>query len=358
MWKVFQRFFWFCSGAAPLILEKCPSEANKYIGIGATVFFTGLFASLSGSYALFTVFKSVELSALFGLFWGAMIFNLDRYIVSSMKKEGQFWREFRFATPRLILTFMLAVVISKPLELKIFEKEINTELVLVEQRVFKEQEDQLKERYQIKIDILTKRIDGFNSQIAEKTATRDELRLTAQKEADGSGGTGQRSLGPVYQIKKQNADKADEELKRVTTRLTPLIDKEQKELAKTEGEMNAQLRQLEKDRGSYDGLAARIEALDSLSAKRSAINSANWFIFILFIVIETAPLFVKLLAPKGPYDEMLTLHEHTYQAHRRQQMDKIDRAPDVMLKVVEGMPVVETDEDKIRQKTAQTRVNP
>ena len=28
-------FFWFCSGADLAILEKCPTERSKYVGIGA-----------------------------------------------------------------------------------------------------------------------------------------------------------------------------------------------------------------------------------------------------------------------------------------------------------------------------------
>jgi hypothetical protein len=30
---------------------------------------------------------------------------------------------------------------------------------------------------------------------------------------------------------------------------------------------------------------------------------------LLFIAIETAPIFVKLISPRGPYDELLELHE-------------------------------------------------
>src|SRR5690242_9548736 len=111
-------FFWFCSGADTEILKKCPSETAKYTGIGATVFFTGVFAFLSASYALYTVFDGVLSAILFGIVWGLMIFNLDRFIVSSMRKEGRFGREFAMAIPRLILAILISVVIARPLELK------------------------------------------------------------------------------------------------------------------------------------------------------------------------------------------------------------------------------------------------
>ena len=51
------RFFWFCSGANFAILKRTPTESNKYVGIGATVFFTGVLAALAAGYALFSVFQ-------------------------------------------------------------------------------------------------------------------------------------------------------------------------------------------------------------------------------------------------------------------------------------------------------------
>src|SRR5882672_625976 len=98
--KKVTTFFLICSGVDRHILEKCPSETSKYAGIGATIFFTGLFASLSGGYALNTVFDNLWIATAFGLLWGLMIFNLDRYIVSSMRKEGKPGREWLMATPR------------------------------------------------------------------------------------------------------------------------------------------------------------------------------------------------------------------------------------------------------------------
>ena len=49
--KKVTRFFWFCSGAHIDTLKKYPIEHNKYVGIGATIFFTALFAALSGGYS-------------------------------------------------------------------------------------------------------------------------------------------------------------------------------------------------------------------------------------------------------------------------------------------------------------------
>src|SRR6187549_34343 len=122
--KKITNFFLICSGVDSSLLKKCPSETSKYAGMGATIFFTGVFAALAAGYALYTVFDNVAIASVFGLLWGLMIFNLDRYIVSSMRKEGNFNRELLTASPRIVLAIIISIVIAKPLELKIFEKEI------------------------------------------------------------------------------------------------------------------------------------------------------------------------------------------------------------------------------------------
>ena len=126
-----KEFFWQCAGANKEILNNCPSESSKYVGIGATIFFTGVFASLAGGYAIYTIFDSYWAAAFFGIIWGLMIFNLDRFIVSSMRKNGDSRQEWLSALPRLILAVIISVVIAKPLELKIFEKEVEAEISLM-----------------------------------------------------------------------------------------------------------------------------------------------------------------------------------------------------------------------------------
>ena len=125
-----KQFFILCSGADKNLLENCSEgEQTKYVGIGATVFFTAVMAFIASSYALFTVFDNPYIAMAFGLVWGLLIFNLDRFIVSTIRKRERFSSEFLQASPRIILAIIIAIVISKPLEIKIFQKEIATVLL-------------------------------------------------------------------------------------------------------------------------------------------------------------------------------------------------------------------------------------
>ncbi len=318
-----QRFFWICSGASLDILKKCPSEANKYIGIGATIFFTGLLAAISASYALFTVFGNVFMAIVFGLVWGAMIFNLDRYLVSSMKKNNNRWKEFLTALPRLLLAVLIAVVISKPLELKIFETEIDAELIKMEQAIYKEQEDLLDLRFQPTITAINAEIVSLKEEIEAKAKLRDELQIIAQQEADGTGGSMQRNLGPIYKAKKADADNAALELKVLREKNEALINSLYQQLQATDQQMVDEITAMGRTR--LNGMAARIDALSNLTKKSEAIYWANIFIILLFIAIETAPIFVKLISERGPYDDRLDSHERIFHVNNKEQINKLDQ---------------------------------
>lgn len=301
-----------CSGADTALLEKCPTESGKYAGIGATVFFTGIFAALAAGYALYTVFDSAWAASAFGLLWGLMIFNLDRYIVSSMRKNGKFSRELIMASPRLVLAIIISIVIAKPLELKIFEKEIAPELIVMEQQTFARQEKEFHARYQPTQDSIKATVAQLKNEIAEKEKQRDILVKAAQEEADGTGGSRRRNLGPIYKVKKADADAAEREVSELRARNTLQIVLLEKKMAEQDSLMNAEYGAIE--RKKMDGPAARMEALSRLTDQSSAIWWANWFVILLFIAIETAPVFVKLISNKGPYDNLLKIEEHNFHA--------------------------------------------
>lgn len=319
-----KAFFWLCSGANKAILSNCPSESSKYVGIGATIFFTGVFAALAGGYALFTVFDSYVLAFFFGILWGLMIFNLDRFIVSSMRKNGQPAQEFLQALPRIVLALVISVVIARPLELKIFEKEVNSEITSMIQEDLAVKEFTVKERFVTTRERLNAEIQALKNEILAKTESRNELRRIAREEADGTGGTMKRNAGPIYQIKKADADRVEVELQELIATNTPLIEEKERALAEWNNREKTELAAIEA--GQLTGLASRIEALDRLTTKSSAINIASWFVMLLFLVVETAPIFVKLISQRGPYDFVLKTEEYGFEAFHYEDLAKVNAA--------------------------------
>ena len=292
-----RRFFMLCSGADTNLLESCSSgEQNKYAGIGATVFFTAVMAFIASSYALYTVFDNVYTSIFFGLIWGLLIFNLDRFIVSTIKKRNSFKSEFVQATPRIILAIIIAVVISKPLEMKIFEKEINQVLLEQKNEMTLANKEQLALQYTPVVEALNQDIADLKSEITSKEAETNALYDTYITEAEGTAGTMLLGKGPVYKEKRDKHDAYLAELQQLKTTNGQKIGEIENQIIALNAEYAEVVQNSQPIIDGFDGLMARINALGELPWIPS------FFIFLLFLAIETSPIIAKLLSPKGPYD--------------------------------------------------------
>jgi len=322
---MFKKFFWMCSGADLDLLEKCSkAEQVKFAGIGGTIFFTAVMAFIASSYALFTVFDSVFIALGFGLVWGLLIFNLDRFIVSTIKKQGKPWLEFGQAIPRLILAVIIAVVIAKPLELKIFQKEIDQVLLEQKNTLTLENKEQIAMQYTPEINRVESEINGLKEEIQNKENEVNDLYGTYIAEAEGREGTLKIGKGPVYKEKREKHDAMLQELQKIREDnreqivekeqlITSLRDKKDKQTAYSQPVIDG-----------FDGLMARINALKSLPWLPS------FFIFLLFLAIETSPILSKLISQQGEYDLKFSNHENkiktwiAQQNNQREELLKID----------------------------------
>ena len=223
-----KQFFILCSGADKNILENSSEgEQTKYVGIGATVFFTAVMAFIASAYALFTVFDSVYPALLFGLVWSLLIFNLDRFIVSTIRKRDKFGSEFLQATPRIILAVIIAIVISKPLEIKIFEKEINTVLLQEKNAMALNNKKEIANYFKTDLDKNKSEIDKLKSEITNKEKEVNTLYETYITEAEGTAGTKKLGKGPVFKEKIAKHDLAKKELDTLQkTNLAKIVEME------------------------------------------------------------------------------------------------------------------------------------
>ena len=314
-----KQFFILCSGADKNLLEGCSEgEQTKYVGIGATVFFTAVMAFIASAYALYTVFDSVYPALLFGLVWSLLIFNLDRFIVSTIRKRDKFGSEFLQATPRIILAVIIAIVISKPLEIKIFEKEINTVLLKEKNAMALNNKKEVANYFKSDLDKNKAEIESLKSDITKKEKEVNTLYETYITEAEGTAGTKKLGKGPVFKEKIAKHNLAFAQLDTIKkTNFAKIAEKESK--AKTlQADLDKKITETQPIIDGFDGLMARINALDKLPWLPS------FFIMLLFLAIETSPIIAKLLSPKGEYDFKLEDFETALKATLDQ--DKYQRA--------------------------------
>lgn len=322
--EMLTRFFWFCSGVHQDTLKRYPTEHQKYVGIGATIFFTALFAALSGGYALYFVFKgddfAVFFALIFGILWGLAIFNMDRYIVSSINKSGSGFKQMIQALPRILLAIMIGLVISRPLELKIFDKEIRDRLKVSYLNKQRAKIDTLNKTFQNKYKMEFGELqrsaalrDSLASGIAEdRKKLNFEVFGTKTDETSG-----QMGYGPYAKRKELEIQQRQREL-----------DSMQSSVQKLQGFVD--------ERKNFDGLRAEKlytgKSLDSL-VNMAGFADRNWalgqlslnldgtkdtstamavtFIGLLFIFFECLPVFVKLLSAAGPSDKAISNQEES-----------------------------------------------
>ncbi|WP_374948384.1 DUF4407 domain-containing protein [Mucilaginibacter sp.] len=313
--KKITRFFWSCSGAHIDTLKKYPIEHNKYVGIGATIFFTALFAAMSGGYAMYFVFSgnafAVGFAILFGLIWGTAIFNMDRYIVSSINKEGSTNQQILLASPRILLAIMIGVVISRPLELKIFDKEIRQKLKTAYLKGQHSKIDTLQRTYNQKYaqelgknNDLKKEKDSL-----ERDINRSRFELNQEVFGDKTNQTsGITGYGTYAKQKATVLQEKQERLKTVTDNLGQMDQylSRRKEFEGVNGLRLFSEHQLD-SLANVAGFADRNWALGQLSYTEKGTRDLDTYLAIafigyLFILFECLPVFVKLMSPKGPYD--------------------------------------------------------
>lgn len=313
----FTRFLWWCAGADKNILSKCTyADHVKFFGLGGIVLATGLLAAISGGYAFYTIFSPKEMqgalsqaidlptvvsSTIFATVWGLIIFNLDRFVISSTGKgdgtEAITWKEFTNSIPRVIMALILSIAIAAPLEIRIFKTEIDAELFKVQKEKIRELNRLTDERFGDRLADAQANKEKLELEIKGKQAALDKLRLKLQEEIAGRVGSGMGGFGPAAKQIKEDIQTAERELKKLETRNNSLILNANINIGDLKEQRDQEYIDNENQAKKLDGLLQRI-----LLAEEIAGAGIIWLIRLIFIVIETGPIFFKLMIIKSPYD--------------------------------------------------------
>jgi hypothetical protein len=313
------RMFWKAAGADRYLLERSTyGDQIKYVCLGGIIVATGIMAGIAGGFGFYTIFEpkgnaldsfktvagiagnydvadipTVIKSILFGIIWGLIIFNIDRFIITSTGKgdgtEAITKKEIKSALPRIIMGAIIALTISKPLEIRMFKTEIDVAL--------HEKQIQQQQAYKSNIDSI------FNGEIKKKEFQIQRF-LTRLRELDSINNVLQSAIN--YQISNGGCKDKCEEFKRqkisnettsANLKADPEYQKVKNELDNLEKERMAKLKESDKVASGLDGLLERIKL---------AHEKAGWvislFITLLFMAIELTPIFFKLMLIKSPYD--------------------------------------------------------
>jgi hypothetical protein len=224
------EFLWTCAGVNKAVLRQCPSDYAKYAGTGGTILFTAIMAAISGGYAISSVFQDAPIAVplVFGLIWGLMIFNLDRFMVNTMYSDGKHTiskDEIKGGWPRIFLAVFLGVVISTPLEIRVFQDKIESQLFIDQGKVGDdvrqsnnywyqqkiEKENQITNEQNALNDLRAGKVGGFSEKIADKEKELNAAELRLYNETNGSGVTKKRGYGPAAKQLQAQVDRLTKE---------------------------------------------------------------------------------------------------------------------------------------------------
>jgi len=327
----FTRLLYFSAGVDQQLLKHCPNyDRVKLQGIGGTVLATAVLAFISGSYALYTVFAPESPfhpndinyawalgSLLFGIVWALIIFNLDRFIVSSSGSgdgtEGITGGEILKSLPRFAMACLIGFVISKPLEIRVMKSEIDAQLQVEQTANTKEKQKGLEIDWQktdselnkVKQDLVLQKTNLLK-ELEKYKQDFDQAEIEYRKEIDAGGGNRAGGVGKVAEAKLKVVEQRKSELVIQTERIQPEIDSFNSRIKKKEEEID-QTRKIYLR--NYDEAPNQSELHNGLIKKIQIAHEispyASGFLTAMLIFVEISPLLFKMMLKFSVYDYLL-----------------------------------------------------
>ena len=298
-----RHFLWWCAGAYQGLLKDCPSEQSKYAGLGGVLLATFVLAALSAGYAIYSVFNDPAWAVGFAIVWGLIIFNFDRFLVSTMRKYGVTQRkQLWMAAPRLALALLIGFTIARPLELKIFEREIDVQLTENRHKKMLANDSLLQAETRSGLQAAQQERERLTSRQQHIEDTLHRLQQAYVEEADGTGGSQHRGIDKLTRLKQAAYEGALRQYTPELQQLTQQLGYQDSLIRDANAGRTVRNRQYEAQVTADVGFLERNKALSDLSARESSVFWTSLLISLLIILIETGPVLSKLIMSVGPYD--------------------------------------------------------
>src|SRR5690606_19572851 len=158
----------------------------------------------------------------------------------------------------------IAVVISKPLELKIFEKEINQVLLEQKNELTRANKVQIAQQFTPAVEGLQSDIKSLQTQIDTTEAEVAALYEVYINAAECTAGTTLLGKRPLYAEKREKHDAALAELQQLKTANKEKTGNIESQIVQLQGDYTTKVTDSQPIIDGFDGLMARVNALGEL----------------------------------------------------------------------------------------------
>ncbi|UNK71234.1 DUF4407 domain-containing protein [Microbacterium sp. H1-D42] len=116
-------------GAEGEILDRVPGETPRFVQMFFVLLGTALVSAISMMFALTTgVQVAIWVAVPLALVWAAIIFNLDRFLTSTMTSTRSVFKMIALALPRVAMAALIGFLVAEPLVLQVFHNDIAREV--------------------------------------------------------------------------------------------------------------------------------------------------------------------------------------------------------------------------------------
>ena len=116
-------------GADGTVLDEVPGETPRFVQMFFVLAGTALVSAISMMFALMTgVRVAVWFAVPLAVVWALIIFNLDRFLTSTMRSTHSIGKLIGLAFPRVIMAAIIGIVVAEPLVLQVFHNDIAREV--------------------------------------------------------------------------------------------------------------------------------------------------------------------------------------------------------------------------------------
>lgn len=302
-----QRFLWWSAGAVPAIMRKCGSDHVKATAMGALVLGVAVLAFVSFTFFLRMVFEIPLAAALLGgLMWSGLCLALERVLLTSFRKgETSNWT----IALRIVLLIATAFVISQPIELAFFAKEINLVLATRNRETVTTARGEVTARYQGELDDLANSSKDIRTRLDQLKTDRDQKEAAVIEEVEGRSKTGKPGYGVAAKQKEQAFRDADAKYLEFKTEATQALNANRAKAEEIQARIDEETRNVETVSRGADGILARQAALFSVVTSSFGAAATYLATLLILVLIEVLPLTVKVSGGLGVYDKALAQAE-------------------------------------------------
>ncbi len=271
--KQLNNILFWASGARISILDKITEfEKRKFQLIGVSLLISAFVSILSAFYAILLISQNTLSSLLIGLMWGLMVTNLNRLLISSIidnQKRKQ--NKYHWFLLSLFFSFFIAFTIAFPLQLKVFERAINSNIIKNKVR-----DIELAEKgYNIKIDEQYIRLKEYQNQLTQELI-----------------GTGTRKIG--YGL-------VANQIKRTIIGQEKLIETLRFEKSKLRENIYS----------TQSDFIEKTNSLNEIIEHNQTMRFIYYLLILILLLVENIPFFIAYTSNSGLYEELVEKIEAT-----------------------------------------------